>query len=90
MKTILKYEIEPKEIQTISLPRQAKILTVGCVKDSLYLWALIDLDNNTNEDRIIRVLGTGWTLGVEEDRTYIGTAQMNGGKLIWHVFEVNK
>jgi hypothetical protein len=91
MKTVYKYEIEPKELQEINLPIQSKILSVAEQEGELYLWAEIDLDNHhIEEPRTLRIAGTGWTLEDGENRKFIGTAHMPKQKLVWHVYEVLK
>jgi hypothetical protein len=84
---IYKYEISPK--CDLQLPRGALVLSVGCQGDSLFLWAEVQPEAREKESRHFVVYGTGHeipeTAGVV--RKFIGTAQMHGGSLVWHVFE---
>lgn len=45
--------------------------------------------NNEKEDRFIEIFGTGHPVGYDMgvDRKYISTYQLNGGSLVFHVFE---
>lgn len=56
--------------------------------EGLCVWAIVDTEVET-EARSIAVVGTGHEMGADNFK-YIGTAQMRGGALIWHVFEVIK
>lgn len=76
--------------QTVALPAGARILTVQTqgvpyLSEQLCLWAVVDT-GATLTTRTIEVFGTGHPIE-EAEREYIGTAQMNDGGLVWHVFE---
>ncbi len=82
---IFKYELGIRHT-TLKLPVGARVLTMQCQFNALYLWAIVDPAAET-EDRTFVVYGTGHVMD-EEKLRYIGTAQMLGGDLIWHAFEV--
>lgn len=89
MKRIYKYELSPNSPQSIDLPEGAQILTAqGQHGRNVCLWALVDPER-PKEKRYFEVFATGESvhedMGVE--RRYIGTAQLEGGLLIFHVFE---
>lgn len=54
----------------------------------MQLWALVDAGNPT-ERRSFRLFGTGNTIDPwpEECLEHVGTVQMAGGRLVWHLFE---
>lgn len=72
--------------QVVNLPRGANILTVQAQGQTAQLWALCD-SNAPFEPRQIAIYGTGNALP-EVVGAYIGTFQMLGGALVWHVFEI--
>jgi hypothetical protein len=88
MKTIYKYQIEVKHNFSLILPAKAEILTVQMQNATPYIWVLADL-KISSEERFFEVFGTGheipYDMGI--DRKYIGTFQMMGGSLIFHLFE---
>ena len=92
MKTIYKYKLEVTDVQRIFLPTGAEILTVQIQYKNQYhtpyIWALVDTERNEGE-RVLEMFGTGnpiqECMGV--DRKYIGTFQLQGGALVFHLFE---
>ena len=88
MKVIYKEQLSITNHQIISLPMDSKILTVQMQKESVCLWYSRDATSAQIDciDRHIRIIGTG-NLYDDEGLKYIGTVQMAGGNLIWHVFE---
>ena len=92
MKTIWKYELETIDQNKIEMPIKAEILTVQIQHGTPCLWVLVDPDldpNNDKETRYFEVHGTGHIIrdDIVSTRNYIGTYQLNGGALIFHVFE---
>lgn len=89
MRQIYKYELSPNSPQSIELPEGAEILTAqGQHGRSVCLWALVDTERPT-EKRYLEVFATGEPVHVDMgvERRYIGTAQLEGGSLIFHIFE---
>jgi len=86
MKRIYKYPLETTDVQTVSMPIGAKILTVQTQNDKPCIWALVNPEAPT-EKRNIEIYGNGHEIHNEADLTYIGTYQMLDGELILHVFE---
>lgn len=86
MKTVYKYRIGVKDVVTISLPKEAEILSIQMQSNELYLWALVDTENAL-EDRYIEVFGTGQGIysDVGIERKYITTVQQSS--YVWHIFE---
>jgi len=89
-KTILKFELETTDNQIIEMPVNAEILTVQTQNEVPCIWALVD-PTKPKEKRFIEVFGTGhdvhYDMGV--GRNYLGTYQLHGGSLVFHVFEYN-
>lgn len=85
MTTIHKYQLAPFESQRIEMPHGAKILSVQAQGDDLVIWAQV-APANSPESRTIQIYGTGMVLD-SQPRIHLGTVQMHGGSLVWHVFE---
>lgn len=87
-KTIWKYEIKVATNQIISLGQGAEILCVQTQNDIPYIWVLVVPDAKF-DIRLLIMHGTGHpiiqTEGMEEK--YIGTFQLKGGLLVYHLFE---
>lgn len=90
MYRIYKYQILPHYEQTISMPKDAKILSVQVQKGNAQMWCLINTDNEyCSEARHFRVIGTGHDIleGEMEQLEYITTFQLDKGEYVWHLFE---
>ena len=88
---VFKYPIIPSDWITIELPRDAKVLTVQVQRTGAYLWVLVD-PSAPLEPRHFRLAGTGHPITVEQaaDLIYVGTFQLYGGDLVFHLFEIKK
>jgi hypothetical protein len=87
MKTIWKFPIEVTDFQVIKMPDDAQILAVQTQHERPCLWAIVDDVAALNSQvRTIEVFGTGHPMD-EMPRQYIGTFQIRGGSLVFHVFE---
>lgn len=88
MKVIWKYPLEPRDVQTIQMPKRAQILTVQNQREQICLWAVVDPGEPLRLGKI-RILGTGHTHSPEffDHLRYIGSIQQDEGRLVWHVFE---
>ena len=82
--TIWKFPVRP-DLPTLRLPKGARILCVQTQAGEPQLWVLVD-KSQPLESRRIRVYGTGWEMD-EAAREYLGTFQVEGGALVFHVFE---
>lgn len=85
MQTIWKYRLTPGNPTRIEMPVGARVLCVQTQGDEPHLWALVTRDGET-ETRTFAVYGTGHILPVEPGN-YLGTFQMQGGALVFHLFE---
>jgi len=85
---IWKYVLTTTDNQTIKMPKGAQILTFQIQNGKPCLWALVN-PSLTETERYIEIHGTGNY--IEEsllERKYIGTYQLHGGSLVFHVFEI--
>jgi len=89
-RSIWKFPLEITDLQEVLMPKGAEILTVQMQEQTLCIWAKVNPEKEfETEIRKIRIIGTGHKFN-DENLKYIGTTQMYGGGLIWHVFEVIK
>jgi len=88
-KKVFKYVLRMDDKITLNLPKGAEVLTVQTQYDQPCLWALVD-PFAMKEKRIFRLAGTGHPIvfDMDSDYKYINTFQMNGGLLIFHLFEI--
>ena len=84
MMTIWKYPIEVTAKQLIAMPEGAKILTVQTQDGRPCLWALVDPEREL-KCRLVHTVGTGQEVPLGA-RHYVGTYQLRGGLLVYHVF----
>ena len=86
-RVVWKFPLVVDDVQIIEMPANAEILCVQMQGDVPCLWARVESSRPT-EPRKILIAGTGheredlWGLA-----HYIGTFQVYGGKLVFHVFE---
>lgn len=86
MKQIWKFPLAVTDRQIIEMPMGADILCVQMQRDSVCLWALVNPERDKAE-RIIDIYGTGHNMDDDYHGYHIGTFQLNGGALVFHVFE---
>ena len=88
MKVIWKYEITENSKISIEMPKDAEILDVQ-VQDSVpCIWALVE-PKAEPISRMFEIFGTGHTMqDVPYKRKYIGTFQLSGDRLVYHLFEI--
>lgn len=89
---IFKYPIDPVlgDLLTVRMPRGAQVLTVQVQYGTPCLWALVDPEA-PHEIRTFATYGTGRPMQVPGNHNgakYIGTYQVEGGALVFHVFEL--
>jgi len=84
--TIWKFPLQTTDFQVISLPIGHRILCVQVQGGTPCLWAQVDPERDSAQVGI-RIYGTGHQVH-RIDQSYIGTYQLNDGRLVFHVFEV--
>jgi hypothetical protein len=84
--TISKYKLEVGA-NRVSMPQDSRILTAAIQNGVIVLWALVVSPQDSCQDRLIMVYGTGWPIECWPGR-YIATAISDTGAFVWHVFEV--
>lgn len=86
MITIHKYQLDINDTIVVRTHTGARILSVQVQNGVPCIWALVD----TNSEKVTRILqcrGTGHDCeGVIPDR-FVGTFQLHGGALVFHLFD---
>lgn len=83
---IWKYQLHP-ETESFDMPRGANVIAVDVQYGVICLWCEVDTAQ-PKEQRKFEVIGTGhkYPAGFET-LEYIGTVKLDGGTLIFHVYE---
>ncbi len=88
MLKVFKYPVKIDDHVSIDMRKGAKLLSFQTQGEQPCLWALVG-ETKEMETRHFRFAGTGHPIeGDPSSLKFIGTAQMAGGSLIWHLFEV--
>jgi len=89
-KVIWKFEFKRyMDNQYLELPLGYEVLSLQLQGNIPCLWVLVD-PNVEKKREIFEIYGTGDEIRYKSgvDRKYIGTWQEQGGKLVWHLFQV--
>lgn len=84
--TIFKYPVPIQDHIEIEMPRTAKLLHFAEQGGKLFLWAMVPVDDSEMVKRKLRLVGTGHTLE-EYPAAYVGTALLEDGRLVLHLFD---
>jgi hypothetical protein len=87
---IWKFPIQRMEReQKIEVPKGSKILTMQLQHNEPCVWVMVDPDVKEKEALKIMTFATGNRIDKERPAflIYIGTYQLYGGSLVFHVFE---
>lgn len=86
MKTIYKYELSPND-RPVMMLAGAEVLTAREQGDKICVWAKVDTAESMQSPRTFHVIGTGHEIPENPNLRNIGTAILQGGGLVFHVFE---
>lgn len=84
--TIWKYALKVADSQVLPIPDGAPILALQVQHGVPCIWARVDPDAAKAKGREFVIVGTGHPLP-PGSLIYIGSYQVLGGKLVFHVFE---
>lgn len=86
MQQVFKYTLNMTDITHVAMPQGGQVLSAQVQHGNVQVWALVD-PSKPEEARTFRIAGTGHPIEHANIR-FIGTVQMQGGSLVFHVFEV--
>jgi len=87
MKQIWKFPLQVATFQYIHMPEGAEVLTVQEQDNIPCIWAKVDPEIGSKSYAIC-MLGTGHSIPPQAyEGKYLGTVQLDGGRLVLHVFE---
>lgn len=84
-KTVWKATLKPANVQPVQVPRGAEFLCAREQHEQICVWFRCD-PAQPMEARDIAIVGTG-NGAPDADGRYLGTASLQGGALMFHVFE---
>ncbi len=85
---IYKYPVPVTDINEISMPEGSALLSVQLQGNLPMLWALVSPEAPLTV-RTLRTYGTGQPLP-DEVGTFVDTYQLDGGRLVFHVFDLGE
>jgi hypothetical protein len=85
VRSIWKFNLAPGET-TLQIPQGAGILTAAEQFGGISMWAAVDPEKPL-VDRKFAVFATGQSIETLLGHKFIGTVLLNGGSLVFHVFE---
>lgn len=83
-KTIWKFTLRP--VIEIEMPDGAQVLSVHAQNGELCMWAQVRTENPMVKRKFL-TFGTGHILPEDKRLIFVGTALLEGGSLVLHVFE---
>jgi len=87
--TVWKFQPRIADVAVVEMPKGARILRAGIQGVTFCVWALVDPKAPMAERRI-RIAGTGHDIAPSHTETYVNTFEMNGGALVFHVFDLGE
>ena len=88
MKRVYKYLLEVNDKVSVYMPKGARVLSVQVQNGRPCLWAAVDTNELTLEERWFRIVGTGHPIHDDVVDRFIGTIQMCEGSIVYHIFEI--
>lgn len=86
MLTIWKTELKAADVQTIYVPGEAEMLCAREQGETICVWYLCNPSDPMIPNKI-RILGTGHN-APDDPGIYLGSASLQGGALIFHIFDM--
>ncbi len=87
MREVWKFKIPMEAVASIEVPEGAQIIHVDCQAREAFLWAVVN-PNAPLRTRCFRVAGTGRKIRDDHALDHVGTVKIEGGQLMFHVFEI--
>ncbi len=89
MLTIYKYPLPVSDEFNVHMPKGARLLSVQVQHDAPCLWAMVDT-NNQKAQRRLAIRGTGHSAERLGFAAFVGTFQLEGGALVFHLFDLGE
>lgn len=86
MKKIVKYTLEALDVQRLDIPTGSKLLSVAEQYGTIVLYALVDDMQGGLDSFEIFIKRTGHPADDIDSCEFLGTVNLDGGKLMFHVF----
>ena len=86
MRTIYKYPVTIVDEFEVRMPRGAQPLCVQVQNGDPFLWALVDTEAAPVQ-RVLQVRGTGHPCDGFIASHFVGSFQLHGGALVFHLFD---
>lgn len=89
MAQIWKFPLKTIQEQTIKMPSEFEFLALQVQNNRPCIWCVVNPSPEEVEDVTFYTLGTGHNISkeVQDNSFYIGTYQLDGGGLVFHVFQ---
>lgn len=88
MHKVFKYALPIEDCSEVQMPEGAQILKIDAQYNRPCIWALVNPDA-PNKVRRFRFAGTGHPISENPDQLFFhGTFHLEGGALVFHVFEI--
>ena len=89
MRSIWKFELTYQDKQSVVMPKDAVVLHVDNQREVICIWCELDPEDKNMRARMFEVFGTGHEInyGMGAKRVYLGTVKLQGGDLVFHVYE---
>lgn len=85
---VFKYPIKVEDNQYLYMPDGAVPLCVQVQNDKPCIWASVDPSAPDGRPTLVIVRGTGHEYEARDNESYLGTFQLHGGALVFHVWIV--
>lgn len=88
---IFKYELNIVDIQNVSMPNGAKVISAHMQNEKICIWTLVD-ETASKKEKLIAIIGTGHKIIIpinDFEFYFVGTVVFSN-LLTFHVFANNK
>ena len=87
MKKIFKYNLEIQEEQTLFLPKNSIIISLGLQNGSARIWAMVEDTESELIPHVFYIFGTGHPIPDNIIQCpFLGTLIDDANGLVWHVY----
>jgi hypothetical protein len=89
VRTIYKYPIDTLDQFTVRMPKGAQVVHVDMQMGSAQMWAMVDTEQS-DVPRKFALRGTGHDCEDMPVSAHVGSFQMHGGRLVFHLFDLGE